>query len=283
MSAPCLLEARALCVGRPARPAVSHLDFSIHAGERWALLGPNGCGKSTLLRTLAGLLPPLGGELIHRPGPLPRGVERVRRVGVLLQEEGAAPFTVRELVTLGLGLDGPPPPAQLERVQEALAAGALQALGGRACAALSGGELQRARLARATVSAPRLLLLDEPTNHLDPARRAQLLAQLSQLPEEAALVLCTHDLSLAAGCSHALLLGAARSGPGGRLVALGDSSTVLTSERLQEAFGVAVQRREDPEGGAPWFRVREPALAPARHAAAPRARGAGPLPLGGRS
>ena len=256
---PPLLQATELAVGRDRRALLSGLTFDIGAGERWALVGPNGSGKSTLLRTLAGLLPPVLGALLHRGRSLPRGSARVAEVGVLLQEESPAPFTVEQLVVLGLALNGPPASAQAARVRRALGAADLEGLATRPCRQLSGGESQRARLARSTVALPGLLLLDEPTNHLDPARRVQLLEQLSRLGSEAALVLCTHDLSLAASCSHAVVLGAVESGFG-RVVALGESREVLTEARLSAAFGVRVQRVEDEETGVPWFRVREPSL-----------------------
>src|SRR3954447_2235923 len=105
---PFALEACGLSVGRGGRPVLEAVDLAVAAGERLALVGLNGCGKTTLLRALAGLDPPLGGEIRWDGGALPSGAARARKVGVLFQAEGQAPFTVRELVALGLGLDGPP-------------------------------------------------------------------------------------------------------------------------------------------------------------------------------
>jgi iron complex transport system ATP-binding protein len=156
-------------------------------------------------------------------------------------------------VTLGLGLDGPPPLPARARVEAALARVGLEALADRRCDALSGGEWQRAALARATVASPALLLLDEPTNHLDPAHRAALLARLAEVAEEAAVVVATHDLELAAACDRVVLLGA------GRVTALGAPDEVLTPERLAGALGVRVRRVPDPEGARPLLRVVGPA------------------------
>src|SRR5262249_51297447 len=160
-----------------------------------ALVGGNGSGKTTLLRALAGLDAPKAGTIRWSGGALPDGAARVREIGVLLQSEAPARFRVRELVTMGLALDGPPSLAARARRDAALADAALEALADRAVAQLSGGEAQRVRLARAIVSRPKALILDEPTNHLDPAHQAALLAQLERA-RGAAIVLATHDLAL---------------------------------------------------------------------------------------
>src|SRR4051794_24158278 len=118
---PFALEARGLSVGRGGRPVLEAVDLTIAAGERLALVGLNRCGKTTFLRALAGPGPPLGGEIRWDGGALPAGAARAGKVGVLFQAEGQAPFTVRELVALGLGLDGPPSRRQGALVDQALA------------------------------------------------------------------------------------------------------------------------------------------------------------------
>jgi iron complex transport system ATP-binding protein len=122
-------------------------------------------------------------------------------------------------------------------------------LSARPCAQLSGGEWQRAAVARALVAGPRLLLLDEPTNHLDPARRAGLLALLERLRGQVAVVLATHDLDCAAACDRVALLA------DGGVAALGPPTAVLTPERLLGSLGVRVRRLDDPAGGPPFLRV----------------------------
>jgi len=252
-----VLAAAGLAVGH--RGAVlGGVDLVVRAGERVGLIGANGSGKTTLLRVLAGLAPPLAGALAWAGGPLPAGSARVRIVGVLFQGEPASRFTVRELVALGLALDGPPSPAARRRVDDALALAELSALADRPCATLSGGELQRALLARAMVAAPRMVLLDEPTNHLDPAGRAMVEALLERVRGEIAVVIATHDLALAASCDRVALL------HGGRIAALGAPSTVLAPALLARTLGVEVRRLDDPDGGPPMFRVVAPRRSLAR-------------------
>jgi iron complex transport system ATP-binding protein len=244
-----VVETFDLAVGWSGRAVLAHVDLAITAGERVALIGSNGCGKTTLLRALAGLAPPLAGTVRWHGGPLPVGAARVRSLGVLFQAEPPSHFTVREMVTLGLGLDGPPSRTSQHRVDRALAWADLGRFADRACASLSGGELQRVLLTRAIVAGPELLLLDEPTNHLDPARQAALLAQLDRLRDRVAIVIATHDLALAAACDRVGLLHA------GRIVDVGSPIAVLTPANLRCALGVHVRRLDDPDGGPPWLRV----------------------------
>jgi iron complex transport system ATP-binding protein len=243
------VEARGLSVGRGARPVLSGIDLAVFPGERLALVGPNGSGKTTLLRALGGLDRVLAGEIRWNGGALPSGSARVSTVGLLFQGEPAAPFPVREMVALGLGLDGPPSGRHRQRVEATLDRLDLGALASRPCGQLSGGEWQRAAVARALVADPALLLLDEPTSHLDPARRAALHDLLARLHGRVAVVLATHDLDCAAACDRVALLA------GGGLAALGPPDAVLTPERLAGSLGVRVRRLDDPQGGPPFLRV----------------------------
>jgi iron complex transport system ATP-binding protein len=244
-----IVETFDLAAGWHGRAVIAKIDLAIAAGERVAIVGANGSGKTTLLRVLAGLDRPLGGSIRWRGGPLPHGADRVRLLGVLFQTEVPSQLTARELVTLGLGLDGPPSVSACAHVDRALQWADLEELAERPCASLSGGEAQRVLLTRAVVAGPELLLLDEPTNHLDPARQASLLGQLDRLRDRVAVVMATHDLALAAACDRVVLLHA------GRIAAIGTASDVLTPQQLMTAMGVHVRRLDDPAGGPPLFRV----------------------------
>jgi iron complex transport system ATP-binding protein len=258
------LTAAGLTVGRGGRPVLSDIDLTVAPGEQVALVGANGSGKTTLLRALAGLDRPLAGKIgWQAPSeqvseqvspdlgfqPLPAGGHRVRTLGVLFQGEAPSPYTVAEVVTLGLGLDGPPGAEQRRQVASMLRQIELQPMADRRCLDLSGGEWQRAALGRALVAGAGLLLLDEPASQLDPARRAGLRALLDALRPRVAVVLATHDLEQAAACDRVLLLGH------GSPLALGPPGEVLTAPLLGRALGVRVRRVDDPEGGPPLFRI----------------------------
>lgn len=119
------------------------------------------------------------------------------------------------------------------------------------------------RWARAGVAEPSILLLDEPTNHLDPARRADLMRQLTKLPPHTAVILSTHDLSVAANCDRVALLHA------GRIILQGSADEVLQQGPLSQALGVAIQRVEDPQGREPFFRASFTEPSPAQSSGKP--------------
>ena len=246
-----VLTASDLCVGRGGHAVLRDLSLAIAPGERVALVGANGSGKTTLLRALAGIDRPLAGSVRCGELPVPVGPARVGKLGVLFQTEVPGPFTVRELVTLGLGLDRAPRASERAQIEAALAQVHLQALADREVARLSGGEAQRAAIARALVARPQVLLLDEPTNHLDPAQRAATLRLLDDLRGDVAVVLATHDLDCAAAADRVFLVGA------GGIVAAGTPTAVLTPALLGATFGAGITFRQlpDPAGGRLFLRV----------------------------
>jgi iron complex transport system ATP-binding protein len=239
------LQAIGLTCGYSARPLVAHLEVCLEPGEALAVVGPNGAGKTTLLRTLAGLIPPLGGRVLLggvELGSL-RPPERARRVAVLPQEIGdAEELTVRELVELGrtphLGLWGSFTDADHQAVEGALLACQLDLLADRRLGEVSGGERQRARIALAVAQDAPLLLLDEPASHLDLRRRHELFALLGALRRERrlALLVVLHDLAEAyREADRVLVLAAGR----GLLLAADDPAR---REKLAQAFEVPVDR-----------------------------------------
>jgi len=242
-----VLEASGVAVGWE-HVVLRDFDLSVRRGESIAIVGSNGSGKTTLLRVLAGLSAPLRGELRWLGRPLPRGPSRCQVLSFVFQTEPRSHFTVRELVTLGLGLDGPPSRLQEQRISCVLEAENLDSLADRRCSSLSGGEWQRCAIARALVAEPAVILLDEPTNHLDPAHRRALHERLAQFNSHA-VILATHDLELAALCDRVVLLG------DGRVVSIGSPSDVLTKAMLQRSLGIRVRRLDDPEGGPPLLRI----------------------------
>ena len=192
------------------------VELAVAPGEQVALVGANGCGQD---HAAAG-----AGRAGSRrwPGEIDwagrsaaaRARRGCARLGVLFQGEAPGPFTVARAGGPGAGAGRAARPAAAGPGAARPSRGSdLTALADRPCATLSGGEWQRAALARALVGGAGLLLLDEPASHLDPARRAGLRALLDGLRPEVAVVLATHDLEQAAACDRVLLLApaAARS------------------------------------------------------------------------
>ncbi len=166
------------------------------AGRRTtALLGPNGAGKSTLLRLIAGLEEPGGGS-VTVGGMAALGARRSRNVvSYAFQEPVFLAGSVRANLDLGLRLRGLDQPARAARVREAADACGIANLLDRSAQRLSGGEAQRASLARALCLRAPLTLLDEPLTGLDGPARRQLLHDLPRLLREFATttILVTHD------------------------------------------------------------------------------------------
>ncbi|HEY8492807.1 MAG TPA: ATP-binding cassette domain-containing protein [Myxococcota bacterium] len=193
-----VLALRGARIARGGRTVLDRVDWDVHAGETWFVLGPNGAGKTTLLHAVLGLLPLAAGRIERDPEQA-----ALERIGFVPQRgaiRSALPTTVRELV--GLGLVGVRQAARehRERVAEALAATGLSGLEERCVWALSGGQLQRALVARALVRRPSLLILDEPTEGLDPAGEEAFLdlVQALQRARGATVVCATHRLAVVA-------------------------------------------------------------------------------------
>jgi molybdate transport system ATP-binding protein len=176
------------------------VDLRVADGEVLAVLGPNGAGKSTLLRVLAGLLPPSEGHVTvdgtvwedahtHRPA-------HRRQLGMVFQDALLFPhLTVGENVAFGLRTRGVHRARARTTAAAWLARVGLEGLDDRRPAQLSGGQAQRAALARALVGDPALLLLDEPLSALDARTRLTVRAELRRHLAEfvGSTVLVTHD------------------------------------------------------------------------------------------
>ena len=177
------------------RQVLGGVDLDIAHGEFVALLGPSGCGKSTFLRILAGLDSDATGTLA-----LPT------RRSVVFQEPRLFPWkSVRHNVALGLPCSAA---EQHRRARDALAEVGLSHRGEAWPLTLSGGEAQRAALARALVREPELLLLDEPFGALDALTRTRMHQLLAQLwhRHEPAVLLVTHDVDEALLLAHRVIV-----------------------------------------------------------------------------
>jgi molybdate transport system ATP-binding protein len=177
------------------------VDLTVGDGEVLAVLGPNGAGKSTVLRVLAGLLPPDGGrvavdgEPVWDDGAVHLPAHR-RSLGMVFQDHLLFPhLTVTDNVAFGLRTRGTRRAPARAAAEAWLTRVGLEGLGGRRPGELSGGQAQRAALARALVVDPRVLLLDEPLSALDARTRLTVRAELRRHLGEftGSTVLVTHD------------------------------------------------------------------------------------------
>lgn len=250
------LEARGITVQYPGavRAALEDVSFQVPRGTLCAVLGPNGSGKSTLTRALLGALPLAAGEALLDDRPVGDWGRRelARSVGAVPQSEPLPfPITARELVAMGryahLGPLQGERPTDREAVQAALERCDVAGLANRMVQTLSGGELQRVRIARALAQQPRALILDEPTASLDIRHEMAILELLRGSAEcGITVLLVTHHLDLAARYAHRILLL-----DQGRLVASGTPAEVLTPDTVETVYRWPVAVLPDETTGSP--------------------------------
>ncbi|MEM6940415.1 MAG: heme ABC transporter ATP-binding protein [Pseudomonadota bacterium] len=240
-------------IGR--KTILEDIGFSAAAGQLTAVVGPNGSGKSTLLKALTGEL--------HATGHAQLGDVDIRRArpevladmrAVLPQSTPMAfPFQVLEVVRLGLryrdlGSD--------EAVLSAIEKVGLQGYEARFYQELSGGEQQRAQLARVLCQVwsphpsetPRWLFLDEPVSSLDIAHQLQVMQIARDFADAGGGVLAVmHDLNLSAMFADRVLVMR-----GGQLAAAGGVQETLQDALLSDVYGCTIQSCQAPAAGS-WY------------------------------
>jgi len=193
-----LLEIRNLTVDRGGSRVLQIPSFVLKHNETVALIGPNGTGKSSFLLALAGLLPIKSGEIFFRQKPITPGfasTEYRRKLAMVFQDPLLFDTTVFENVAVGLKLRRLASREINERVESCLDRFRIAHLADRSARKLSGGEAQRASLARAFATNPEIILLDEPFVALDPPARHALSDDLEKVLRESdtTAILTTHD------------------------------------------------------------------------------------------
>ncbi|HEU4736684.1 MAG TPA: metal ABC transporter ATP-binding protein [Solirubrobacterales bacterium] len=230
MPAESLIEASALAAGYDGTPAISGLSFSLRAGERMALLGPNGGGKTTLLRALLAELAPLAGEL--------RVSVRCATVPQTERSQLDYPVSALDVATMG-ALSRLPWWRRPGRRDREVALGALEQVGladlaGETFGKLSGGQRQRVLIARSLVQDAQVLLLDEPFSGLDRPSSEGLEALIASLAAAGrGVIVATHDLEQARRWDTVLCLN-------GTQVAVGPPDEVLDLAVLEATYGGAI-------------------------------------------
>ena len=250
-----MLEAKNITVNYGPREAVTDVSLRAAAGEIVAIIGPNGAGKSTLLRTLNASLRATSGEVLLDGKPLQSLARRAiaRRIAVVAQEADMRfPVTVMEFVLGGRyawsSAWGWETERDVEIARDILGETELENFSARLMSEVSGGERQRAVLARALATEAKVLLLDEPTANLDLAHQATMLRLVRGRCDkrESAAVVVTHDVNLAAEFADRVLLL-----KNGHEIAAGTPREVFNPQLLRTVFGLEVLVDAHPVTGAP--------------------------------
>jgi zinc transport system ATP-binding protein len=215
-----LIEAKGVSVRFASAPVLAGVDFAIDAGEIVTVVGPNGSGKSTLIRALLGVLAPTSGTIARKPGL------RVGYVPQRLAIEASMPLSVARFLSLP------------ERQSRAAIARVLERVGipgaeAKQMNALSGGQFQRALLARALLVVPDILILDEPTQGLDAPGIVQFYERIEALRQEigCAVLLVSHDLHVVMRASDRVVC------LNGHVCCQGAPQTVLAAPEYRALFG----------------------------------------------
>lgn len=219
------ISVRDLVVGFGKNTVIDHLSLDVREGEIIGLVGASGGGKSVLMRTLIGLLPKRGGEIVFRDSSNGAGSR-----GVLFQQGALfSALNARQNIQLPLRESAHLSPGLLDEIANAKLemVGLTAEDGDKFPSELSGGMTKRVALARALALDPALLFLDEPTSGLDPIAAGDFDALIKTLQQTLrfTVFMITHDLnSLAAVCNRVAALA------DGKIVALGPLAAVLASD-----------------------------------------------------
>ena len=247
-----LLRLEAVSLVRDHRRILDHLDWTIHSGQHWAVLGPNGSGKTTLLNIVNGYLWPTEGrvqvlgetfgetdlrDLRQRLGWVSASlIEQITRY----HSEMPAIDVVMSGIEASIGLYRAVADEVRVQAVQLLRWLDIEHLKTRPFGVLSQGERQRVVLARAWLATPELLILDEPTAGLDLVARERLLDGLTRLvkasPSPPGLIYVTHQIDeVLPWFTHVLLLRE------GGVVAQGEKHHVLDEGALRRTFDLPVQ------------------------------------------
>ena len=201
--------------GKGRVQVISQINVEAQTGQIISLIGANGTGKSTLLRSLAGLQPILGGEILIESNNY-RSLtpsEIATKISIVLTERvHTGYFTVGDLVALGrhpyTDWRGRMNEEDIKSVKEALAITGLSEMAGHDLAALSDGQKQKSLIARAIAQDSAILLLDEPLIHLDIPSKWEIFGLLKRMAHEKSktVILATHELELSLQMSDLIWL-----------------------------------------------------------------------------
>jgi iron complex transport system ATP-binding protein len=255
-----MITASSVCVSIGRKRIVSGIDFEARAGEITAIVGPNGSGKTTFLKALTGELPATGTIAMNgRDIAAMKPWEAAGMRAVLPQHTVLAfPFTVREVVALGLsgGRPGALAGEEARLPERALARVDLDGFAGRLYQELSGGEQQRVQLARVLCQVwapvlegePRWLLLDEPVSSLDIRHQIEIMRVAHDHARRGGgVVAVLHDLNLTAMfCERVCMFSR------GRVAATGTPAEVLRDDLLEQVFECRLRVGAPPPAGTPF-------------------------------
>ncbi|MCC6543489.1 MAG: ABC transporter ATP-binding protein [Nitrospirae bacterium] len=234
---------------------IENVSFEIRDGEFFGIIGPNGSGKSSLLKLLSKILAPQAGQIYFRETDISKVGRRElsRTVSFIPQESSFLfPYTVTETVSMGRypHLKGKLFEDTYDKkvVTDAMSCVGIYSLRDRPITDISGGEKQRAIIARGLAQEPDILIMDEPTTSLDIGHQMEIFNLLSRLNVERKMTIITslHDLNIGSQyCDKIMLINR------GKISAMGTPDEVITEVNIRNVYGCNVIVDNNPASGTP--------------------------------
>ena len=234
---------------------LSAISFGLKRGAFAGIIGPNGSGKTTLFRGITGAIATLSGE-VRLEGKNLKDLslqKRAQHIAIVTQTVDAGQMTVEDYVLMGRlpyhsRFQFFETKTDFEIARKYMEWTSVLQHKDKLMTELSGGEQQRAAIARALTQEPELLLLDEPTSHLDITHQVRILNLLQRLNDEMGLtvLMVIHDLNLASEYCNQLIMFQE-----GKIVMQGDPDKVLTFETIEEVYKTPVIARINPYSNKP--------------------------------
>ena len=222
--------------------SLQEINLKFEKGEFVSIIGPNGSGKSTLLKLFSGLLQPLKGGVFFNDQKLSKykPKELAKKIGYVPQNTVSVyPFSVHEIVMMGrtplLNFSGYENSNDKKIVSEALEYVGIYDLRNKGINEVSGGEAQRAFIARAIVQEPEIILLDEPNAHLDIHHQISIfdLLKIFNKEKELTIITVSHDLNLTGHYGQRGILM-----ENGKIIGDDSIDLILTEKNIFDIFGV---------------------------------------------
>ena len=225
------------------KPILEDMSFTANSGEVLSILGANGVGKSTLFRCILGFLPKCTGDILiegHALKSLSTKALAQKIAYVPQSHYTAFQYTVFDMVLMGTTAQfstmGSPKEKQYQQVREAMDAVGISHLAEQQYPKLSGGEKQLTLIARALVQQGKILMMDEPTSNMDYSNQLQVMQRIQMLAQQGYTVIqITHSPEQSFLFSDKIL-----ALKGGRILAHGTPKEVITTQLMDDLYGVKV-------------------------------------------
>ncbi|NQZ11085.1 MAG: ABC transporter ATP-binding protein, partial [Algicola sp.] len=197
-----MVQVSGLCWQQQDKVILQDINFTINRGEVIGIIGPNGAGKTSLLRCIQQLIPDFRGDVTFKDTPIGNFNRRQLAQSMAVVAQQSQPIfalSVYDVIRMGLlphkNLFATDTSADRHQIAQAIEKVGLTSMADRDFGILSGGEQQRALIARALVQGAELLIMDEPTNHLDVYYQHQIMHLVKDL--NITVIMTVHDLNLA--------------------------------------------------------------------------------------